>query len=177
MVAHYDTRWGSLLPGGYVKEILLTQGYVALVDDADYEWLLQWNWCVDVIRNTPYTKRRLGISEPGAPGHISMHRQIVGAKAGQPVDHRNRNTLDNQRGNLRVCTRSQNQGNRKKQSGGSSRFKGVHWHKRDKTWRAAISRDGNTVHIGTFDDELDAARAYNVAATEHFKEFALLNEV
>ncbi len=93
------------------------------------------------------------------------------------MDHANHDQLDNQRANLRRCTNSQNMANRRKQPGCSSRFKGVHWYKRVGKWRANIEVDGRKYALGYFDDEIEAARAYNVAAIEHFKEFALPNSV
>ena len=77
--------------------------------------------------------------------------------------------------NLRNCTNAQNQGNQKKREGTTSRFKGVCWHKRDRKWSARIRKNGHRHNLGYFDDELDAAGAYNVAALELFGEFALLN--
>ena len=105
-----------------------------------------------------------------------MHRLIMGAQPGQLIDHKNRKGLDNQRGNLRFCTRSQNQANAKKRAG-SSRYKGVTWDKHWDKWRAMIGVRSKRFHLGYFDDEDDAGRAYNRAATEYFGEFARPNVI
>ena len=161
-----------------MREIPLTQGKVALVDDEDYEWLNQWKWYVMwdghhwyAVRNSPYRN--------GKRHTIRMHRLIVGAQPGQVVDHKDSEvTLDNQRENLRFCTRSQNAMNAKKRCDGlSSRFKGVRWYKRDNNWMVRIGIDGKRIFLGYFDNEIEAAIAYNKAARERFGEFARLNVV
>ena len=158
-----------------MKEIKLTQGQVALVDDEDFERLAEYKWCAEwkPQRQVFVAVRHAAISN----NKIYMHRQIMDAPPGMLVDHRNHKTLDNRRKNLRICTWSQNAANGRKQSHSSSRFKGVSWYKRFQKWRASIGKDGKDYNLGYFTDEEDAARAYNKAALAHFGEFALLNEV
>lgn len=96
---------------------------------------------------------------------------------GMTVDHRNHNTLDNRRSNLRVCTNSQNCANKKKASGKSSGYKGVTWFKRDNCWKAQIKVNYRNIHLGYFDKEADAAAAYNKSAIRIFGEFALINKI
>lgn len=94
------------------------------------------------------------------------------------VDHINRNSLDNRRENLREVTSTQNYQNAKKRSKKStSKFKGVYWHKIVKKWYAHITINYNQKHLGIFNLELDAAKAYNKAAIEYFGEFAVLNKL
>ena len=94
------------------------------------------------------------------------------------VDHINGNRLDNRASNLRVCTHSQNQRNQTdRRTYTSSIYKGVSWHKGTQKWASNINVDGKMEYLGIFEDERDAAIAYNNAATLHFKEFASLNEV
>ncbi len=154
------------------KTIPLTQGYVAIVDDADYEELMQRKW---------YATRMGGGVKAACwrnGRHLYMHRVIMKAKEGEYVDHANHDTLDNRRrSNLRTCTNAQNQANRRKLSGCSSQFKGVYWSKHAGKWLARITTNYRMLHLGYFDDEVLAARSYNAAAIEHFGEFALLNEV
>ncbi len=88
------------------------------------------------------------------------------------IDHRNGDTLDNRRKNLRVVTKNQNQQNRHHVEG-RSRFKGVGWCQ--YSWRAYIKVNQKFIHIGMFPTEEDAARAYDVVAREHFGEFACTN--
>ena len=103
-----------------------------------------------------------------------LHRLIAGATKGEIVDHRNGNTLDNCRLNLRICAQAENTINRKSK-GGASRFKGVWLEKRRGKWVAEIRLNGKRKHIGTFVDEIEAAKAYDAAARKTHGEFATLN--
>lgn len=157
-----------------MKKISLTQGRSAIVDDIDFKYLMQWKWH---YRSTGYAGR----SQSKTPtSTIYMHRELLNRILGHNdfdrCDHENMNRLDNRRSNLRPASRSQNRANSKLQSG-SSKFKGVSWSKADQKWRAHIKFQGKSKSIGFFDDEIDAARAYNKAAIEYFGEFARLNDV
>ena len=160
-----------------MKQIPLTQGKVALVDDADYEWLNQWKWCAMKGHNTWYAAR---YSSPvnRKQRTIFMHREILGLKFGDPrqTDHRNHNGLANWRDNLRICNGTQNQYNRNPQKNHSSEYKGVSWHKRRHKWRARIFFDNHNIHLGYYASEVEAAKAYDKAAIEFFGEFALINK-
>ena len=158
------------------KEIPLTQGFVAIVDDEDYEELMQWKWYANVGVGSPRATRMAPRDGEGRQKTILMHRQIMNAPDARVVDHINHDTLDNRRStNLRVCTRAQNQANRIKRAPGTSQFKGVHWDTQRMRWRARLRINGREIRLGRFRDEKEAARAYNRAAKEHFKEFANLN--
>jgi hypothetical protein len=92
------------------------------------------------------------------------------------VDHRNRNTLDNRRVNLRLATYTQDHGNSKKQKlNTSSKYKGVSWDASTQKWRAQITVEGKPRHLGLFVDERDAGRTYDDAARDYFGEFARVN--
>lgn len=150
-----------------MKEILLTQGYVALVDDEDYEFIAQWRWyyaqgyakSIDRIEG----KQRL------------MHRVLTSAPTGTDVDHANMDRLDNRRSNLRVCTRSQNLGNRSKTKGNTSGYKGVVKETNANTWKAQITCGGKSLYIGGYKTKEEAAKAYNEKAKELFGPFAKIN--
>ncbi len=108
-----------------------------------------------------------------------MHRYIMRMRRGdrRKVDHKNHDTLDNRRSNLRVATSSQNGGNRRKWMVGSSRYKGVTKTK-DTTancWLVRICVGWESIYLGRFKNEREAARAYDVAARKHFGRFAHLN--
>jgi hypothetical protein len=163
--------------------IELTQGKQAIVDDVDND-LINYNW-----------KFKQG-SSPGAYGYagragphvngkqtqIAMHRVILERMLGivltknDITDHINHDGLDNRRVNLRCVNCKQNtQYRTKSRLNKSSIYKGVSWHKRDLCWQGTIRIDGNKKSLGYFDKELDAALAYDSAATLYFGEYAVLN--
>lgn len=90
------------------------------------------------------------------------------------VDHRNRDGIDNRWRNIRPASRSQNQGNKAVTSANTSGVKGVSWDEQTNRWRAKISINGATKHLGRFDLKSAAAAAYRTAAEAHFGEFARL---
>ena len=99
---------------------------------------------------------------------------------GQMVDHINRDKLDNRRENLRLCNMTESNRNRgpihfKHSSSITSKYKGVHWSK--NKWRATIEVNGKKIYLGFFDNEQDAAIAYNEAAKKYFGDYAYLNEI
>ncbi len=158
-----------------MKEIKLTQGKVALVDDEDFEYLNQFKWYAYKSRNTFYAGRklRLGVNKRAI---IIMHREILGLKDSEiKGDHIDHNGLNNQRYNLRIATNAENCKNQKPREGCSSKYKGVSWHKRDKIWSVGIRINERRKHIGYFEDEIEAAKAYDKMAKLHFGEFACLN--
>lgn len=157
-----------------MKEIKLTKGYVTQVDDEDFEHLNQWKWFVQIDKNTCYA--RLSINKNKKWTHHMMHRMIMNAPKHLQVDHIDKNGLNNQRSNLRLCTASQNGSNRI--SLGRSKYLGVNFYcdKKGKEYiRAAIKSNGKQIYIGTFKTEEDAAMAYNKAALKYHGEFANLN--
>ena len=159
------------------REIPLTQGYVAIVDDEDFGELKRYSWYALKRRHGPMARRMMKRDNNGKQRSVYMHRQIMQAPAGMQVDHRNHDTLDNRRANLRICTAHQNLGNMRKRPGLSSRFKGVYWVESRGKWRASISAEKRTKPLGYFEDEVAAARAYNHEAILQFGEFARLNDV
>jgi hypothetical protein len=159
------------------KQILLTRGLVALVDEEDYDYLMQWKWYASPDGRAT---RKIALGKVGKVGkfqRVFMHRLINKTPEGMHTDHINGDPLDNRKLNLRNCNPQQNARNRKSYIGSKSRFKGVSWHKRQKAWVAYICVNYKTSHLGTFKTEEDAAIAYNFAALDHFGEFAKLNSV
>ena len=160
--------------GGFLcdmtKEIQLTRGRITLVDDADFEWLNQWRWCY----HDGYAQRHS--ARAGGEGHmIFMHREIIQPLKGMKTDHRDRDKLNNQRSNLRVCSTSENHMNKGKQKNNTSGYKGVSWHRQDKKWRAYINVNRKQFHLGNFSAAKDAARAYDEASIRYHGEFGLQN--
>lgn len=144
-----------------MKEIPLTRGKVALVDDEDYERLARYPWC---YKDSGYAVRR-GPTVQGKQTHIYMHKEVVGAGRGREVDHVNHYRLDNRRANLRSCAHFQNGRNMSPRRGASSRFMGVYWDTARNKWHAQIKLNYRTQDLGRFDSEEEAARAYDRAAT------------
>jgi hypothetical protein len=155
-----------------MKTIQLTRGKVALVDDCDYERLSMLEWCALKHPSTFYAVK----SGRTATGRkmTYMHREILKPPHNMQCDHIDGNGLDNRRCNLRICTQAENLRNGRARAG-SSRFKGVSWHKSGQKWLAQIKDDGKTIYLGLFPDETEAARAYDAAARELFGEFARPN--
>lgn len=138
----------------------------ALVDISDAERLWAFDWYVLLTKQG----KRYAVAHHGRR-LLYLHREILGVKErSTQVDHRNGNTLDCRRSNLRLATSRQNNANRKKRRYGvSSRFKGVS--KQPCGWTAACAGQ----HLGTFKLEEDAARAYDRAAKDKWGEYARLN--
>jgi hypothetical protein len=152
-----------------LKEIELTKGKVAFVDDDDFEKLTKVSW---YYNTSGYACNKGGLSDKV----VYMHRFIMNCPDDMIVDHIDGNKLNNQKENLRIVTYSQNHMNRKvKRKGCSSKYKGVSLDKRCGKWRAYIKKDGKYIHIGNFDNEIDAAKAYDEKALELFGEYASLN--
>jgi AP2-like factor (euAP2 lineage) len=151
-----------------MKEIQLTKGYVALVDDEDFERVNQFKWCADVHPHTVYGTRSVRTPE-GKKTTQSLHRFVSGVTDPETeVDHKDHNGLNCQRYNLRPCTHQQNLCSRQKLKG-VSQFKGVSWDY--NKWRAEIKLNGKTVVLGRYVSENEAAAAYKDAAVQHFGEF------
>lgn len=150
-----------------MKEILLTQGKVTLVDDEDYESLSKFKWHAS-LRHGNYYANRCSLRET-----IYMHRSILNIAAGVMIDHKSGNTLDNRRENLRSCNSTQNSRNRKPI--GNSGYKGVCFDYSRGLWMAAIqisSKPKTVIRLGRFKSVEEAAQAYNEAAEHYFGEFA-----
>lgn len=154
-----------------MKKIPLTKGAEAIVDDEDYSYLSQFSWYLNSTGDA--VRSELGRSK--GRKHIRMHREILNAPNNKVVDHKNGNRLDNRKSNLRLCSKKDNNHNSKKPKHNTSGFKGVSWHKASKKWRAYIKYNRKTIQIGTFENILDAARAYDNKAQELFGDFAKLN--
>jgi hypothetical protein len=166
----------AVVEGSLVREIRLTHGFIALVDDEDWECLSRFRWHVTIRHGNAYAATN---KKRPLRGTWTMHRLIMDAPPGVFIDHvRHRplsdRVVDNRRENLRVATNGQNCANQKKKAGKTSMFKGVSLRPEGK-WCAQIMKDGRAKHLGLFPTEALAARRHDLAAVEHFGDFALTN--
>jgi hypothetical protein len=163
--------------------ILLTKGYIALVDREDYDRLAQYHWHAykptgsDRVYAGRWARRgeRPDNRDWHKPYPIAMHNEIMGRIEGMRVDHvRPSDTLDNRKSNLRRASAAQNAANSPAPKNNTSGHKGVTWHCSQR-WRAFIKFERRQIHLGMFDVKEEAARAYDAAAIRLFGEFAYLN--
>ncbi|MCE7073705.1 HNH endonuclease [Dyadobacter sp. CY327] len=154
------------------KQIPLTRGQFVTVDNEDFDFLNQWKWyvtaCGYAARHDYSNKQKK---------QIMMHHLLVAREPGMHTDHINRDRLDNRRENLRVCSAKNNLQNKKAPNG--KKFKGVYEckGKTKTTWKALMRPGGKFIHLGVYNSEIEAARAYNTAAVKQYGEYAYLNPV
>ncbi len=161
-----------------MKEIQLTKGKLALIDDDDFERVNQWKWTWMPGKNSGknslgYAFRNMRIE--GKQTCILLHRFIMNAPKDFEVDHWDNDGLNCQKKNLRICSKGQNQHNQKARKGGSSDFKGVSFYKANGKFGAYITLNGKLKFLGYFVEETEAAKAYDKAASDLFGESAQLN--
>ena len=161
-----------------MRQIPLTRGMVALVDDDDCARLVTYTWWAE---SRPSGNWYAAVKAPTS-GKLYMHRVVLSAQLGEVIDHIDGNGLNNQKHNLRRVTRRQNNHNRKRKIGGSSNYKGVAWDKYHAAWRVRarcgpIGQDGKACEhfVGYFHCERIAALAYDDQARRAFGVFAGLN--
>ncbi len=149
---------------------------VAVVDDEDFEWLSGFSWHIqDGKRRQGYAGTKLGKRGSDLYMHRMIAEKMFNPEGKWQVDHVNGDSFDNQRSNIRLSTQAQNLMNARKRKGTLSKYKGVTWNRNRETWNAYITVNKEFVHLGVFRNEMKAAKAYDEAAKEHFKEFARLN--
>jgi len=164
-VACRNYRARPATPGGDVRLIPLSDGLYVYVDAADYERFGGHKWHLE----NGYAARK----ENGRT--ILMHREMMQPPPDMVVDHIDSNQYNNCRFNLRVCTRAENQRNRRKHAGAASSYKGVFYRKRRRKWYSQCEFEGKCYITPSVDDEIEAARAYDRQAVECFGDFARLN--
>lgn len=157
--------------------IPLTKGQQALVDEADYHVLVQiGRWCYS---NSGYAVHYFK-DEQGKRKTLYMHRMVYylslgnqHVPTGMQVDHCNHNHIDNRRANLRLATCSQNQAHKGRPNNNTSQYKGVSF--KNGKWEVRIRFGGQRIHLGRFDDPVEAALMYDAVSKLLNKEFAGCN--
>lgn len=160
-----------------MKVIELKCGLKAMVDDDDFERLNKYKWRSLKGHSTTYAVRSQymggGRSNPKRNKTFFMHRDILQVDDKLIlVDHEDHNGLNNQKSNIRKCTKAQNQKNKRSEINSTSQYLGVDFQPTRNRWRARIRLEGKDKHLGRFINEIDAAKAYDAAARLHHKEFA-----
>jgi len=154
-----------------MKEIKLTRGYTAIIDDEDYEKVknIKWHYALGyAVCSIPKNGKRVT---------VSMHRTIMDIPDGMEADHINRNKLDNRRGNLRTATRAQNNQNQALRKDNRYGFKGVWERKERNKFRVRIKVNKECFYFGTYYNIVDAALAYNLASLKYHGEYGYLNKI
>jgi len=161
---------------GYTyRRIWLGEERFAILDQHDYYHLGKLKWYFTGFDGKFYAVRNFTIDNIRTK-IVSMHRELINAPKGLLVDHKNGNSLDNRKSNLRLATRGQNLCNSKRNKDNcTSKYRGVSWHKRSRKWRIGLQSEGKCVVSKLFDNEIDAAKAYDEAAKKYHGEFARLN--
>jgi len=158
-----------------MREINLTKGYKAIVDDNDFKTLDKFKWLIRIVRGRKYACRLHYYSNERRKW-LMMHRVILHVEPNIMVVHRNDNTLDNRKENLTIGSRSHCRSFLSKSRSNKNGYRGVSPREHGK-WRAIITVDKKEMRLGDFDYIQDAAKAYNDAAIKYFGEFAVLNEI
>ncbi len=158
-----------------VKIINLTNSdELILVDDEDYEYLMQWNWQLSGNCGGVYRCENID----GIKYTIIMSRIIakrMGLNLSNEIDHIDRDIFNNKRNNLRAATNSQQNMNKGLQKNNTSNYRGVNWHNASQKYRVRISLNGKQINLGLFDCPIEAANMYDYYAKQLFGEFAYLN--
>lgn len=149
------------------KSIPLTRGKFALVDDEYFEWLNQWKWT--------YHKGYASRKGETRGREIYMHRIIAETPDGSFTDHIDLNKLNNQKANLRICSRSQNKCNMGLRKDNTSGYKGVRLDKNRMVWQARIVYCGKRKSLGYYKTVEEAAQVYDIYAEKYYGEFARFN--
>lgn len=152
-----------------MKEIPLTDGFTALVDDEDFEALSKFTWHVHRHGRMYYPQTTI---YKGGKKTIRMHRMVVGCNSKILIDHKDGNGMNNTRENLRVATSTQNNRNARLRKDSTTGFKGVHFKKASRKFQAHIRVDGERIYLGCFLTPEEAHAAYCKAAQRHFGVFA-----
>lgn len=170
-VASRNDWVASIFDGGiFMKEIPLTQGKVALIDDDMFDRVSYFKWSADKSGKNYYARTNIGVD--GKEKSFKIHQLLLGFPKNCDIDHINGDGLLNTKDNLRLCSHSENCRNSSLKINNVSGFRGVHWHKNNKKWVAQINKNGKRVNLGYFINIEDAVIVFNKASKEIYKEFS-----
>ena len=175
VIAWPVVRYRKWKYGDGFRRIYLNDGVWTIVSPEDYYRVRQYNWGISGNDREFYAVRNIKVG-PGKTKMVSLHREIMKVPKGMQVDHRNHNTLDNRRSNLRPARRCDNIHNRRKRRTKTiSPYMGVHIDRETERYVARIGNEGKRIWLGSYATEEAAARAYDEAARKFHGEFARLN--
>ena len=171
-----------------MKEIPLTRGLFAKIDDEFYNEVIKHKWYADIHKTSAnpafYARRNVyGVDENGKrySKAVMLHRYVMELSGvnidGKFLDHKNRDTLDDRLENLRIATPSENTRNTVHNDMYKNEYKGVHWSKAHGKFMCYIYLHRRRIHLGFFNDAISAAKKYNEAALKYHGEFARLNNI
>lgn len=155
----FNKRYNTFIVKGNITECYTTGGYKYIIDTEDLPRIKDICWFKD---KAGYLEGRDGKTK------FKLHRFLTNCPEGYDVDHINHHVNDNRKSNLRICTRSQNNMNRK--------VKGVHWYKARNKWTVSITKDNKKYFLGYYDNYEEALKVRKKAEEEYFKEFAYKGE-
>jgi hypothetical protein len=155
------------------RKISLGEGKFTILDQQDYYRYVGFNWTLGGHGTKFYAVRV--VVDGDDLKTLRLHREIMNPPDGLVVDHWNTDSLDNRRENLRIVTQAQNLLNRRKRKNTTSRYIGVWFVKQKRKWESRITHKGKKIYLGSFDNEIDAAKTYDEAARKYRGEFARLN--
>lgn len=155
-----------------MKYIPLTKGYIAIVDNEDYEALNKFKWYAHKSLNTHYACRKRRKDELGSAWkknvHVSMHREIMKVSKNMDIDHIDHNGLNCQKSNMRIVNHMQNMWNIPRRKTSKTGYKGVSWDTQTSKWRAVITVNHKFISLGRFKELEDAIQSRKVAEKHYF---------
>lgn len=151
---------------GDISIIITERGEEIIIDSSDLEKCKQYKWSTD-SNGYPRTNTK-NLRE-----YLFIHQLISNSYTNNKiiVDHKNLDKLDNRKENLRICSASQNNMNKKIQMNNTSGIRGISWHKIHNKWQSSISINGKTIYLGIFSNISDAIKFRQEAETKYFGEY------
>ena len=165
----------EIVDNEYVK-IYLKDGHVGFFDIEFLEAVNEYKWRV-ISKSGNYYITTTQAKNDGKRDTIYLHRLIMGSPEGKVINHEDHNGLNCRKYNLTICSNAENVRYQNLSKANTSGYKGVHWYKRGSKWQARIKFNNKKIHLGYFENKIDAAKAYNDAAIKYFGKFAVLNVI